>query len=301
MAGAFFVLPSGILKPFNIIVTLKPSRKGENGMQPHLIISDIDGTLAVNHTTVTDITVKRLNQLMSQGHQFYVASGRMYALAEAIATQVSDQAQVIAANGAVYDFHGARTHHRLGASALEVIEQAAADHQVTVVYFGDDTVYYTKEPSRAVTRMLSHYTDPRSGLKVEQVYDVDGLLAKQAVINNGFVVSPGLFKSLAGFKQQVAKSDLVHLSSSGKDNVELIPQGVDKATALVQLQEKTGIPAERTIVFGDGENDIGMMQVAGVSVAMGNAVPAVKRIASAVTDSNVNDGVARFLADYFSL
>jgi hydroxymethylpyrimidine pyrophosphatase-like HAD family hydrolase len=42
-----------------------------------------------------------------------------------------------------------------------------------------------------------------------------------------------------------------------------------------------------------------MLQAAGISVAMGNAVPEVKRVARYVTDTNVDDGVANFLTDFF--
>ena len=91
----------------------------------------------------------------------------------------------------------------------------------------------------------------------------------------------------------------MHVSASEHTNLELIPKHIDKANAVRELQAKTGIDAAHTIAFGDGLNDLGMLQAAGISVAVGNAVPEVKRVARYVTDTNVDDGVANFLTDFF--
>ena len=56
-----------------------------------------------------------------------------------------------------------------------------------------------------------------------------------------------------------------------------------------------GITMAQTIAFGDGGNDVNMLQMAGVGVAMGNASDAVKAFAGHATLSNEEDGVADFL------
>ena len=54
----------------------------------------------------------------------------------------------------------------------------------------------------------------------------------------------------------------------------------------------------QTIAFGDGGNDVNMLETAGIGVAMGNASEAVKAFAGRVTLSNEEDGVADFLEKY---
>lgn len=61
------------------------------------------------------------------------------------------------------------------------------------------------------------------------------------------------------------------------------------------------LPRERIIAFGDEDNDLEMLEFAGCGVAMGNGIDEVKQIANRTTATNEEDGVARFLKEYFSL
>lgn len=138
-------------------------------------------------------------------------------------------------------------------------------------------------------------------INYDSVADLDSLLAMSDQIINGIIVCQGAPALLATVKQRLAEQDVMSLSSSGPDNIELIPKGIDKATAIRQIQTLHGIDADHTFVFGDGQNDLGMLRAAKYSVAMGNALPEVKAVANYVTETNVNDGVAKFLQQHFEL
>ncbi|KRM71328.1 Cof-type HAD-IIB family hydrolase [Lacticaseibacillus brantae] len=269
-------------------------------MEPYLIISDVDGTLSIDHKHVSAPTVKVLQTLIAQGHQFYVATGRMYVLAEDMAKQVSDKAQVIASNGAVYDFGGGRIHHLLGAPALQQVLQVTNQTGLAAFYFSDDTIYYTQDPTPEVEKAMYAFAPDDVTIAVQQIPAAE-LVTHADTITNGFILGINNPEGLAKTMMLLAAGNFVHLSASNHDNIELIPKQVDKATAVKELQAKTGISAAHTIVFGDGMNDMGMLQEAGVSVAMGNAVDAVKDVARYQTTSNLDDGVAKFLTDYFNL
>jgi Cof subfamily protein (haloacid dehalogenase superfamily) len=77
--------------------------------------------------------------------------------------------------------------------------------------------------------------------------------------------------------------------------LEVTRAGVDKARALAALAARGGIPLGETAAIGDGHNDLGMLEVVGLPIAMGNAKPALKRVAGWVTASNDEDGVAAAL------
>ncbi|WP_125702563.1 HAD family hydrolase [Lacticaseibacillus daqingensis] len=266
-------------------------------MDNYLIVSDVDGTLAYDERHITARTQRVLNQLMDAGHEFYLATGRMYSLAETMATQIGPRAEIIAANGAVYDFAGARVHHRLGLAGLAAIERTVAANDLAALYFSDDTVYYTTPPVPVVQAMLAAFAPADSPVAVRQVASVSECAA---TANNGIVFAPHAPAALERTLTALNACPELAVSASDPTNLELIPRGIDKAVAIAELQAKTGIPAARTIVFGDGMNDLGMLKAAGISVAMGNAMPAVKAVAKHVTATNKEDGLAQFLEQFFN-
>ena len=74
--------------------------------------------------------------------------------------------------------------------------------------------------------------------------------------------------------------------------VELVPKGIDKAQSLLRLLAKLNLTPQDMIAFGDGYNDLSMLRLAGMGVAMSNAAPEVRSEANYVTLSNEEDGVA---------
>lgn len=77
--------------------------------------------------------------------------------------------------------------------------------------------------------------------------------------------------------------------------LEVIPKVINKGQGVVDICKVLGIRAEEVIAFGDAENDIPMLQTAGMGIAMGNATVAVKAIADMVTLTNNEDGIAAAL------
>ncbi len=80
-------------------------------------------------------------------------------------------------------------------------------------------------------------------------------------------------------------------------NLEIFPPGVTKAAAIKRLASSIG--AERVVVFGDSLNDLPMLEIADLGVAVENALPEVKEAADIVIGPNYTDAVARFIAEDF--
>lgn len=73
--------------------------------------------------------------------------------------------------------------------------------------------------------------------------------------------------------------------------LEVLPKGVDKGSSLSFLIQDLGLKKEEVIAVGDSYNDLGMIEIAGLGVAMANATEAIKRVADYVTKSNNEDGI----------
>ena len=81
-----------------------------------------------------------------------------------------------------------------------------------------------------------------------------------------------------------------------KDNLgQVMHKDATKSKAIAALAIKWGIDASEIIAFGDDLNDIDMLNYAGVSVAVENALPEVKAVANYTCQSNNEDGVANWL------
>jgi hydroxymethylpyrimidine pyrophosphatase-like HAD family hydrolase len=81
--------------------------------------------------------------------------------------------------------------------------------------------------------------------------------------------------------------------------LDIAPDGVNKATALAEVAAGFGVPAADVLAFGDGRNDIEMLQWAGRGVAMGDAPDEVKAVADDVTKTIDDGGPAAELRAWF--
>ena len=79
---------------------------------------------------------------------------------------------------------------------------------------------------------------------------------------------------------------------------EVTPQGVSKGTGLVDLCEVLGVPIEEAIGVGDAFNDVPMLEMAGLGVAMGNSNEAALQAADVVVGDNDHDGIAEVIDRY---
>jgi Cof subfamily protein (haloacid dehalogenase superfamily) len=86
--------------------------------------------------------------------------------------------------------------------------------------------------------------------------------------------------------------DCVNVEYGFEKHMEIYPKCLNKGMALEALAEQLEIPMDEVMAIGDAENDISMLEIAGIGVAMGNAIKNVKDHADYVTKSVDEDGVA---------
>lgn len=90
----------------------------------------------------------------------------------------------------------------------------------------------------------------------------------------------------------------VDATSSVKDNLEVNAPGVNKGRGLMALAEELGLRRDQVMACGDSGNDLEMIRMAGLGVAMENAFPEVKAVADVITADNNHDGVAEAIERY---
>ena len=114
------------------------------------------------------------------------------------------------------------------------------------------------------------------------------------------VLVMGHAQAVSGLHDELVGHGLsAKLSFSKPEYLEISPAGVTKATALSQVCQYLKLPVSSAVAVGDNFNDVEMLQLAGLGVAMGNAPAAVKQAAGLVIGNNDEDGLADFVERVF--
>ena len=111
--------------------------------------------------------------------------------------------------------------------------------------------------------------------------------------------------AISGFQKKICKllntgnpkADAFDCIRSEKLLYEILPKGVSKGSVLCKMAELLNIPMENTIAVGDYDNDVSMLQAAGSSYAVANAVDKAKAVADFVTVSNDEHAIAAIIND----
>lgn len=264
-------------------------------MQQHLVFIDIDGTLIHDNQTVSQKTKAMIAKLQAAGHIIYIATGRMKPLAEIVRNQINGQVKLINSNGAMYELADKQYYHFLDKPALIDVVDTIMHYQAPVRLFTADQVYHNLKNIDE----LNALSFLAKSLKVDDFHYFEKAdeLFKQG-ITNGLIAGVDL-ATIKAIRGTLESSPNLAVSSSSIENVELLPLDVSKASAVKAVQNFYRIPKERTIVFGNGENDIPMLKEGKISVAMANSEDMVFDYANYQTLTNNDDGVACFLKEYF--
>lgn len=270
-------------------------------MNKKIFFTDLDGTLLNDKKEITPKTRELLCQLTEQGHYLVFISGRpMMSVIEARkALPVSDKnLYLIASNGGViYDAEKKEIlkENRLTLEQTDYVLKFCEQAGVHSHTYTDDAIV-SKRQSEELTfyqqtiHMPSLITD-----------DIIGNLDKPPLKCIAISAQKEKLEAVKEGLSSWAKGQ-VHLMFSNDRLLEMIPITSGKGTALKWLSEYLNIPISNTLAAGDMENDISMLEAAGVGVAMLNGAPQVKALADRVTvTDNNNDGLVPILKEFFEL
>jgi Cof subfamily protein (haloacid dehalogenase superfamily) len=271
------------------------SAEDSSVVAPRLIATDLDGTLLRSDGSVSQRTRNVLQRATLAGVQIVLVTGRPMRRVREFAHMLALDGLAICANGAVlYDLgRDAIVEQTMLSAELaqELILQLRS--RLPEICFAVETGHKLgREPAYARHR-------PRAeGIDLE-LADAIALSAQGA--SKLIAMHPHL--PLDEFLQQVRKiiAERATVTHAGSPFLEIAAAGVTKAWALEALCKRQGIDAREVVAFGDMPNDLPMLEWAGQGVAVANAHPSVLAVASAVTATNDEDGVAQFLEQHLML
>jgi Cof subfamily protein (haloacid dehalogenase superfamily) len=272
----------------------------QNTSQPiKLIVFDVDGTLIDDNKKITEKTVSIIHQLQHKGIQVSFATGRTYLSVEDLLEPLNIKIPVILANGAIIQRPNREIVFSkfLSANVVEKIIHTNHNLEADLAIYTPDHIFIEKE---------TFNTDHMKCIFKEKIEVIGNWTAVQeffpqickAIWVNRLDIP--MIKQLAEHLRETFDSQ-VSLSTATPDSIEVMPAGVSKQTGLLKLIEYLQIPMDDVMVFGDQLNDYSMIEIAGVGVAVGNAIDEVKAISDYIIGTNNDEGPANFLREYFNL
>ncbi|TGD25402.1 HAD family phosphatase [Companilactobacillus suantsaicola] len=261
-------------------------------MDYKLIALDMDDTLLTSEKTISTKNISVIKKALAKGIKVVLCSGRTHnaitGYAETLGISGSEQYMITNGGGIIENMDG------------KVIYQQTLSNQ-----FYREFVDFAQR-----NRLNYNVVDSKGQTYTSHFENIDKYTITQAFENdNGLLIRepdelPGDFEIVKAIingneKKLDSISQMVHerfdqdyfVVRTGVGFLEIFPQHVNKGVAVKNLAESLDIDLKQVIAMGDRDNDIPMIKLAGVGVAMDNATEGVKEVCDFVTADNNHDGV----------
>lgn len=270
-------------------------------MKKHMIALDLDGTLLTDDKKISERTKQVLFKAKEEGHIVVISTGRPHRASINYYYELGLDTPMVNFNGALIHHPQNRNwdalHNPMPIRTAHKIIEACYDLRVNNILAEVlDDVYIDSFDSK----LIGFFDE----IEDEAPYVIGNLKQKLEEDPTSILVYPEeeqvqqLRSHLDGYHAEVIE----HRKWGAPWNViEIIKKGMNKAVGLEKIAKCFDIPKEKIIAFGDEDNDLEMIDYAGVGVAMGNAIEELKTISDHVTKTNEEDGIAVFLEDYLKI
>lgn len=276
-----------------------------------LVASDVDGTLINNEYKVTPYTKEIVSKLKDKGIEFVIATGRAHDSALEVANDLDinkDGYGLICLNGLrtyslpldTYEAFPTMTYEE-----CETMEVLGQKYHMGILYCFDDVIYFQMDEIAYLDYTIGmkadsvrYFNDKSDSEEIKNLKDIKHRFDKGDPIQKIVYVQSDDFMNLITPRIKKDLDPNYDALLVGQGWLELMPKSITKGSALLKYAESLGIKPEEIMAFGDAENDISMLKVVGHGVAMGNAMDSVKEIAKDITDTNYEDGVAKYIAKH---
>lgn len=261
-------------------------------MKEKLLFFDIDGTLIecnLDIFSITEETKRTLDRLKDNGHSVFLATGRCKNF---IVDGVMEYpfSGYVTCNGAYVEYLDKEVYKEvISKEALKATDAFCKDRNMIYYFESRDYIYVLDKLHPSHLRFKENWR-MKDEIVVDQ-FDLDKIevYIGMVVINTKEDVEP-MIKALSPYFD-------IQKHQSG-DSFDLTLKGVSKAVGIQKLVKSLNKDIKDTIAFGDGRNDIEMLETVGLGVAMGNGCDEAKASSDYITDSIENEGITKALENF---
>jgi Cof subfamily protein (haloacid dehalogenase superfamily) len=252
-----------------------------------LIATDIDGTLLNSRHEISPRNEQALRRAMQQGVQVVLATGKTYLSGVGIIRQLGLTTPGVYVQGlAICGPDGSVLHSQtLNPDVVQHVASLAEVEDIAIVGYEGSRLMMPDDNDYA--KALTQHHEPQP-----EIVGPLSRLAGAVAFNKLIVMCEP--ENMPELRQKVSQhvNGSAGIVLSSPFLLEIVPLGTSKGAGLAWLLDYLGVPADEVLALGDAENDVEMLQMAGVGAAMGNAMSVVKDAADIIVASNDDDGLA---------
>ncbi|MBM7579769.1 Cof-type HAD-IIB family hydrolase [Jeotgalibacillus terrae] len=268
-------------------------------MDKHLIALDLDGTLLTDEKVISERTKKTLLKAKEAGHEVMIATGRPFRASEAYYKELGLHTPIVNFNGAYVhhplDQKWGLHHEPMNLSVVKDIVEAVHDyefHNMVAEILDDVYLHYHDE------KLLDIFSFGNPNITAGDLRTYLPANPTSLLIH----ADEAHVESIRNHLSEVHAEVIDHRRWGAPWHViEIVKSGLNKAVGLKKVADHYGISKDKVIAFGDEDNDLEMLDYAGVGVAMGNGIDSVRSTAKHITGTNNEDGISLFLEDRLNI
>lgn len=265
-------------------------------MESKVLFFDIDGTLLEGNRgieTIPEGALKELRRLQAQGHKLFVSSGRPKAMINDYLLNVGFDGFILA-NGGYVEIDGKsifenRMDYDLCVKTTQMLEDLNCDYMLETA----DSIYIDPK----FDELYGFFS--KVGMKdmFQREFDKFDVLKRTIKIEANVLDKDR--KKLEDYLSHKFGSVITHDEHGSENSFEFFSPTMSKAIGVQKVLEYYNLEQKDTYAFGDGTNDIEMIEYCQVGVAMGNAVDALKEKADIICHSIEDNGLEEILKILF--
>jgi Cof subfamily protein (haloacid dehalogenase superfamily) len=280
-----------------------------------LIALDMDGTTLSSENEISFENIQAIKKAKEQGHVVMILSGRAPESINAIQNKYGLNCPIGGSNGTAVFADG----KLLELTSLTTIQNKAAVKEIekeSMPYklYTNKGIYFHSDWKDRMEKVISSgvipaefYEDENYGKMtrvpdesegVQFFDDLDTLLKDEDLAIQKIFILALNPEQRNRVLTSMKSIDGVYVTISSPFNIEIMNINGNKGNGLKVMAEYFDIPLEDTVAIGDQQNDVPMFKVAGLSIAMGNAVEEIKKMCDFVTLTNDENGVAYAINHY---
>ncbi|MBC5624706.1 Cof-type HAD-IIB family hydrolase [Clostridium sp. NSJ-49] len=276
-------------------------------MSKKVIFLDVDGTLVNDNGVVPESAKDAVRQARNNGHYVFLCTGRSKAEIYDEIMEIGFDGVIGAAGGYIEVNNEIILHKKVDREDVEHLVNYFDKNNIDFYLESNGGLFASKNCKKTLNKLVFEGVDKDSKLYKELEKGIGQFI--EALIEGEDLIRDDINKisfldsetSIETIRDEFKdKFNVIHCTVPmfGENSGELSVPGVHKALAIEYLIEHLGLSKETTFAYGDGINDMEMLQYVNYGIAMGNANEALKEIACDITGTHDEDGIYNSFKKY---